>query len=77
MGIWERADLRRIENLIEDFAHWEEETGLRNNITMYSMFFFCRLQLQSLSTMTIQTHSVSHLHHHPTLCDQAWPSLSK
>ena len=22
MGIWEGADLRRIEDLIEDFAHW-------------------------------------------------------
>ena len=73
MGIWERAELGRIEDLIEDFAHWEEETGLRNNITMYRMFLFCRLQLQSLSTMTIQKHSGSHSHRHP---HSMWSSLT-
>ena len=35
VGIWEKAALRHLEDLIEDFTHWEEESGLREKLKEY------------------------------------------
>ena len=34
-GVWEKGDLRHIGNLIEDFALWEDESGLREMLKEY------------------------------------------
>ena len=36
VGVWEKADLRHLEDLIEDFTLWEEESGLRQQLKEYN-----------------------------------------
>ena len=36
VGVWEKADLRHLEDLIDDFTLWEEESGLRQQLKEYN-----------------------------------------